>query len=87
MKFDWTLNAGHILTAGAMVASVALAWGNLRQDTALMDQRLGVLERTVERMADQTTRISVLERVVNDLPDKMDDVVSAIRQLQSDVAQ
>lgn len=86
MKFDWTLNFGHVLTAGTMLTAIILSYGNLSKAIALIELRLATAETSISLMANQNTRITVLERVVNELPDKMDDVILAIRQIQSEVA-
>lgn len=49
IKFDKTINLGHILTVAAMIASVMVSW-------SLMDKRVVVLEeaRMVQRDRDQS---------------------------------
>ena len=82
MRFDWTLNAGHVLTAGSMVAAVILSYSNLRQEIALQDFRVQVIERTLSAMADQNTRITVIERSIINLPDKLDDLAGTLRRIE-----
>ena len=82
MRFDWTLNAGHVLTAGSMVAAVILSYSNLRQEIALQDFRVQVIERTLSAMADQNTRITVIERSIVNLPDKLDDLAGTLRRIE-----
>jgi hypothetical protein len=81
MRFDWTLNAGHILTAGAMVASVFLAWGNLKSTDALTDLRLRTLEAGFSAMADQNGRLLVLENIVRSVPNQLDGISEQLEQL------
>ncbi len=82
MRFDWTLNFGHVLTAGAMLTAIFLSYGNLNKQLALIELRLSVAERGLTTMADQSTRIAVLERVVNELPDKLDEMSSTLRTIE-----
>ena len=82
MRFDWTINAGHLLTAASMVAAVILSYSNLRQEIALQDLRLQVMERTISAMSDQSTRIAVIERVVNNLPEKIDSISDTLRRIE-----
>lgn len=85
MKFDWTLNFGHVLTAGTMLAAIFLSFGNLSKSIALIDQRLETAENSIALMANQNVRISVLERVVNDLPDKIDSVTDTLRRIEGNI--
>jgi hypothetical protein len=81
MRFDWSINAGHLLTAAAMVASVFLAWGNLRTTDALTELRLRNLEAGFAAMADQNGRLLVLENVVRSLPNKLDNITEQLEQI------
>lgn len=85
MKFDWTLNFGHLLTAGTMLTAIILSYGNLNKQIALIELRLSVAESGLATMANQNTRITVLERVVNDLPDKLDEMRSTLRSIEGNL--
>lgn len=81
MKFDWTLNFGHVLTAGTMLTAIILSYGNLSKSMALIELRLTTAETSIALMANQNTRITVLETLVNDLPDKLDEMAGTLRRI------
>jgi hypothetical protein len=80
IKFDKTINLGHILTVAAMIASVMVSW-------SLMDKRVVVLEeaRMAQRERDQSQdaltkdkfqevrdALGVLTRSVEKVADKLE---------------
>lgn len=90
LKFDATVNAGHILTAAAMVGSVFLAYSNIKRDQAVLEVRITGIVETVATLADtvatmrgQETRISVLETVVRGLPEKLDAINRTLGRIES----
>lgn len=90
LRFDGTVNAGHLLTAAAMVGSVFIAYSNIRQDQAILEVRVSALAETVTTLADtiaamrgQETRISVVEQVVRDLPAKLDNINRTLGRIEA----
>lgn len=69
IKFDPTINAGHILTMLAFAGTGFAAYYNLKGDLSVVDQRLKAVEVYMLKMTDmlvadarQDARIGVLEK-------------------------
>jgi hypothetical protein len=83
LKFDPTINAGHLLTFGGMVLAVAASY-------SLLDKRIGVLEersnaaivQAAERQSEQKDSLREIKSDVKDLQRS----VNAIGQALAGVA-
>jgi hypothetical protein len=79
LRFDPTINAGHILTFIAMVVGVMTSY-------SLLDKRIGVLEersatstsQTAERQAEQKESLKEIKADIKDLQRSVNDISRAI---------
>lgn len=65
VRFDWTVNLGHILSAGTFLIAASVAWADLRNEQLrLRDdigrdrERLALLERSRERDDRETSALT-----------------------------
>ncbi len=57
MNFDWTVNVGHIITAGGLlVGAVGIIWA-LRSDVKVLATRIGSIELQILKVADVLVHI------------------------------
>lgn len=68
-RIDWTINVGHVLTAAAMAATLAIGWSQISTRLEYVERQVGAMVTTVERgiradarLEDLTRRLERLER-------------------------
>lgn len=79
MTFDWTVNIGHLITAGGLVLGAAgIVWA-LRTDVRVLSARIGSIEAQMLKIADvlvhigrQDERLNSHEKRIDRLEDKDD---------------
>lgn len=79
LKFDPTINAGHLLTFGGMLISVAIAFG-------VLDKRIGVLEEksasassaATERTIEQKESLREIKADIKDLQRSVNEIGRAV---------
>ena len=79
IKFDPTINAGHILTFGAMLVSVSLAY-------SILDRRISVLEErstsavisATERQIEQKDSLREIKNDIKDLQRSVNEIGRAV---------
>lgn len=79
IKFDPTINLGHILTFAAMVVGVMSSY-------SLLDKRIGVLEersntttaQTAERVNEQKEALKEIKSDIKDLQRSVNDISRAV---------
>ena len=77
MSFDWTINVGHLITAGGLiVGALGIVWA-LRSDVKILATRIGSIEIQILKVADvlvhigrQDERLKSHERRLDKLQDK-----------------
>ncbi len=58
LRFDGTINLGHILTAVMMSAAILTMWVNTKVTEAEHDSRLKVLEKSQVRIDETVTKLA-----------------------------
>lgn len=80
IKFDPTINAGHLLTFGAMLVSVSIAF-------SLLDRRISVLEeRSNSALLAATERQSEQKDTLRDIRSEIKDLQRAVNEIGRAVA-
>lgn len=80
IKFDPTINAGHLLTFGAMLVSVSIAF-------SLLDRRISVLEeRSNSAITAATERQSEQKDALRDIKSEIKDLQRAVNEIGRAVA-
>ena len=77
MSIDWTINVGHIITAGGLaLGAMGIIWA-LRSDVQVLATRIGSIEIQILKVADvlvhigrQDERLKSHERRLDKLEDK-----------------
>ena len=77
MTFDWTINVGHLITAGGLViGACGIIWA-LRSDVKVLATRIGSIELQILKVADvlvhigrQDERLKGHERRLDKLEEK-----------------
>lgn len=79
IKFDKTINLGHLLSAAAMIGALMVSW-------SLMDKRVAVLEeaRASQRDRDQTQDTSTKEKF-QEVRDALQDLRRAVEKVSDKV--
>lgn len=78
MLFDWTISLGNILTAISFIVAVAVVISRMRTDIRLILQRLGAVERDLDRIANviveiarQEERLGAIDHRLNDFNNRL----------------
>lgn len=76
-RMDWTISAGHILTAFSMMGSagvvivlMAFAWADLRSDVSNNTRRIGDAESRIENIPERLAGIEATTRAILDRMDR-----------------
>lgn len=74
LRWDPTVNAGHVFTAVWFVVAVALAYGAI-------DTRISLVEQTVQGLAERSIETrALMNQAVERLEDKVDQIIAMLLQ-------
>ncbi len=93
IRFDWTLNLGHMLTILAIAGGGAAAWSSMQQAVGNLDTRLISVERTIanysevqSRVAEAKVRLDAQEEMQRTLVEAIRRINDRMNTIQSDTA-
>lgn len=86
VKFDWTFNLGHILTALTLLAGGAFAWSTLKSEVAVVDNRTSDYLLIRDQTKANTTLIVSLQTLVQTAGNTNERVVEQLTKIREDIS-
>lgn len=74
LKFDGTINLGHVLTTITMIIGIAIFLSKTETRIALAENRINAIEKTNEGIPDLKTDVAVIKSSLVDIKTTVDDI-------------